>query len=233
MKNWLEWNGRRCTELGMYVLEQPPPTIPNERVTYTDVPGRSGSLTTLEDEDVYEDITLAAECMVSDPMRIPEIAAWLKGGGKVTFANREGGFYYARISNQIPFEKILRGNPHRRFSVNFRCKPFWYQNQVPPITVTASSYILNNPGSVYSEPTITVYGSGDMTLIINDTFVELSEIADKITINSEIQEAYSDDTLVNELMNGDFPRFKPGNNLISWSGDVQRLVIEPNWRYLV
>ena len=27
------------------------------------------------------------------------------------------------ISNQIPFEKILRGNPHCSFAVNFRCLP--------------------------------------------------------------------------------------------------------------
>jgi phage-related protein len=34
-------------------------------------------------------------------------------------------------------------------------------------------------------------------------------------------------------MDGEFPLLKPGNNLISWSGDVTSLVIQPNWRYLV
>ena len=53
MKDWFEWNGVRCTDHGIYVLEQPPPTIPKERVTYTDIPGRPGSLTTLEGDDVY------------------------------------------------------------------------------------------------------------------------------------------------------------------------------------
>ena len=55
MKDWFEWNGVRCTDHGIYVLEQPPPTMPNERVTYTDISGRPGSLTTLEGNDVYED----------------------------------------------------------------------------------------------------------------------------------------------------------------------------------
>ena len=40
------------------------------------------------------------------------------------------------------------------------------------------------------------------------------------------------ETLLNEKMEGDFPVLKPGDNLISWSGDVSRLVIVPNWRYL-
>ncbi len=91
-----------------------------------DLPGKPGSLTTLEGDDVYDDLTLTATCFIRDPALIPSIAAWLKGGGTVTFANRPGGFYHARVSNQIPFEKILRGNPHRSFAVNFRCSPpFW------------------------------------------------------------------------------------------------------------
>ena len=130
MNDWFEWKGVRSTEYGIHVLEQPPLTVPSERATFTDVPGRSGSLTTLEGDDVYDDMVLTATCLIANPSRISEIAAWLKGSGTVTFANRDGGFYYARVVNQIPFEKVLRGNPHRSFSVNFRCKPFWYLSGV-------------------------------------------------------------------------------------------------------
>ena len=233
MIDWFEWNGTRCTEYGIYVSEQPPVTIPQERSKQTTIPGRPGSLTTLEGDDVYDDLTLTATCFIRDPALIPSIASWLKGGGTVTFANRPGGFYQARISNQIPFEKILRGNPHRSFSVNFRCKPFWYENPGEPITLTAASNVLVNPGSAYSEPVIAVNGSGDITLIVNGEFIELTDIEGGITLNSEILEACHANTLMNEHMDGEFPRLKPGNNLISWSGDVTSLVIQPNWRYLV
>ena len=108
MNDWFEWNGKRCTEYGIHVSEQPPLTLPAERVTFTDVPGRSGSLTTLEGEDVYEDMVLTAQCFIQSSARVPEIAGWLRGSGTVTFANRPGGFYHARVVNQIPFEKILR-----------------------------------------------------------------------------------------------------------------------------
>lgn len=125
MNDWFEWNGKRCTEYGIHVSEQPPLTLPAERVTFTDVPGRSGSLTTTEGEYVYEDMVLTAQCFIESGARVPEIAAWLRGSGAVIFANRPEGYYEARIINQIPFEKILRGNPHLAFAVNFRCKPFW------------------------------------------------------------------------------------------------------------
>ena len=233
MQDWFEWNGTRCTEYGIYVSEQPSVTIPQERSTQTKIPGRPGTLTTLEGEDVYDEMTLTATCFIRDHALISSIAGWLKGGGKVTFANRPGGFYHARIANQIPFEKILRGNPHCSFAVNFRCSPpFWYASDVEDVEITTSSYVLVNPGSVYSEPIIQVFGSGDITLIINDSFIELEGIEGSITLNSVIQETYQGETLLNEKMEGEFPRLKPGNNLISWTGSVSRLVVTPNWRWL-
>ena len=232
LNDWFEWNGERSTEHGIFVSEQPPITVPKERSKQTTIPGRPGSLTTLEGDDVYDDLTLTATCFIRDPVLIPSIAGWLKGGGTVTFANRPSGFYHARISNQIPFEKILRGNPHRSFAVNFRCSPpFWYVNNPAEVTISNGSAVVVNPGSVYSEPIFHVYGSGDITLIVNDTFIELEGIEDSIVLNSVIQEAYQGETLLNEKMEGDFPVLKPGNNLISWSGDVSRVVIAPNWRF--
>ena len=196
------------------------------------VPGRPGSLTTLEGEDVYEDVVLTAQCFLADPMKIPAIAAWLKGSGKVAFANRQGGFYHARVANQISFEKILRGNPHRSFAVNFRCKPFWYQSNVESVTLTASTSTITNPGSVYSEPVITVYGSGDITLMVGTDIVELEGISGSITLDSQIHEAYSGTASMNSAMSGEFPVLKPGQNAISWTGDVTKVEISPNWRYL-
>ena len=202
--------------------------IPAERSTQTNVPGRPGSLTQLEGEDVYDDLILSATCFISDPAQIPAIAAWLKGSGTVTFANRTGGCYKARIANQIPFEKVLRGNPHCTFAVNFRCYPFFYADAAADITVTASGTIITNPGNVYAEPILT----GDITLMVGTTIVELEGISGNIVIDSALQEAYKGTTLMNDHMNGEFPVLKPGANAISWSGAVTRVVVRPNWRFL-
>jgi len=232
MNDWFIWNGVSCAQYGIYVSEQPPITIPSERATHTNVPGRPGSLTTLEGEDVYDDLVLTATCFLSDPSQIPSIAAWLKGSGTITFANRPGGFYYARVANQISFEKILRGNMHRAFAVNFRSKPFWYTENVEPITLTESGTFITNPGSVYSEPVITVYGSGDITLMVGTTVVELTGIDGSITLDTPLMEAYKDTTGMNGSMSGDFPTLAPGANAVSWNGNVTSVVIQLNWRYL-
>jgi len=236
LNNWFKWNGESCLNYGITVTELPPPTIPAERVTHTNVPGRAGSLTILEGDYVYDDVVLSCTCVISDLSKIPAIAGWLRGSGTVTFADREGGFYYATIANQIPFEKILRGNPHRMFTINFRCKPFWYEESPDPIILIAemeTSAILQNPGNVPSEPIIMIAGTGEITLMVNGTIIELSDMAGSITIDSQLQEAYNGTTSLNSRMSGDFPVLLPGQNAISWSGNVTNLVIEPNWRYLL
>ena len=87
--------------------------------------------------------------------------------------------------------------------------------------------------SVYSEPVITVYGSGDVTLMVGTTIVELEGISSSITLDSELQEAYSGTTGMNSAMSGEFPILKPGMNAISWTGEVTKVEVKPNWRYLV
>ena len=232
MNDWFEWNGARSTDYGIHIIE--PPTIfrAPERVSFTNVPGRPGSLTTLEDEDVYDDFILPLECTVADLSRLGEICAWLRGAGRLKLAVRPGGFYIARISNQIEFAKVLRNHENRTFTINFRCAPFWYAENVEKQTLTVSTSILENPGTVYSEPIITVYGSGEITLMVGLYIVELSEIEGRITLDCALQEAYDGDTAMNACMSGEFPRLVPGPNAISWSGEETKVEIAPNWRYL-
>lgn len=232
MKDWFEWNGKRSTTYGVHVIEPPAIIRPSERITFTNVPGRNGALTTLEGDNVYDDFIQPVECTVADLSRLPEICAWLKGSGTLTLAARPGGFYYARIANQIEFAKVLRNHENRVFTVNFRCKPFWYAANVQPIEVTKSGTFVTNPGSVFSEPVITVYGTGSISLMVGMTVVELENVPGSITLDTPLMEASSGFFSANSSMSGDFPTLLPGANAVSWAGNVTRVEIAPNWRYL-
>ena len=158
------------------------------------------------------------------------VVLWASKIGNTTFV--VGCVARVEIANQIPFEKVLRGNPHCTFAVNFRCYPFFYADAAADITVTASGTVITNPGSVYSEPILTVTGSGNITLMVGMTIVELENISGSIVIDSVLQEAYQGTSLMNDHMNGEFPVLKPGANAISWTGAVTKVVVRPNWRYL-
>ena len=106
--------------------------------------------------------------------------------------------------------------------------------------MTNLGYVPGRPGSltqlegddVYDDMILTVTGSGDITLMVGTTIVELENIFGSIVIDSVLQEAYQGSTLMNDHMNGEFPVLKPGTNAISWTGAVTKVVIRPNWRYL-
>ena len=233
MNDWFSWNGVKSTNYGVHITAQPSVIRPSERATFTNVPARSGSLTTLEADDVYDDFILPVECVVRDLSRIHEIGAWLKGAGTLRLAARPGGFFYARIANQIELVKVLRNHEHRTFTVNFRCQPFWYAEAVPTITLTTSPSTIPNPGNVSSEPVITVYGSGEITLMVGLTIVELEGISGSITLDGPLMEAYSGAESLNSNMSGYFPILTPGMNAVSWSGSVTKIEMQPNWRYLL
>jgi phage-related protein len=232
MNDWFSWNGVKSTGYGIHVTEQPSVIRPSERATFINVPGRIGSLTTLEADDVYDDFVLPMECAVSDLSRMTEIGGWLKGAGALELAERPGGFYYARVANQIEFAKVLRNHPHRTFTVNFRCQPFWYLKDVPNLTLTVSGSTITNLGNIASEPVVTVYGSGDITLMVGTTIMELEGVSGSITLDTPLMEAYSGITSLNGSMGGDFPVLVPGMNAVSWSGNVIKIEVRPNWRFL-
>ena len=233
MKDWFSWNGVKSTDYGIHITTQPSVIRASERATFTNVPARSGSLTTLEADDVYDDFILPVECAAKDLSRVHDIGAWLKGAGTLRLAARPGGFFYARIANQIEFAKVLRNHEHRTCTINFRCQPFWYAEAMPPITLTASGGTITNPGNVPSEPVITVYGSGEITLMVGLTIVELEGVSGSITLDTPLMEAYSDTTSMNNNMSGDFPTLAPRMNAVSWSGSVTKVEVRPNWRYLL
>ena len=232
LNTWFTWNGTRCTDYGIHVVRQPELIKPSERVSFTPVPGRSGTLTTLEGTDVYDDFLLTVECVVGDTSNLNSIFGWLKGSGKFTLANRQGGFYEAHIVNQISLEQILRGNPHRRFALNFRCQPFFYLSGVANISIPASGTCLTNPGSVFSEPVLKVTLTSDAQITMGGSYFELAGITGTVTVDTPLKETYKSYSSYTSKMSGDYPTLLPGENIITWSGGVTGIVITPNWRTL-
>ncbi len=232
MRDYITWKGINSHTVGITVTELPEIILPEERVTFTDIPGLSGSLSQTEGMDVYKDITLAVKCYCPfpTPQAVLTIAGYFRGSGRLELPNRPDGYYEARVVNQIQFAKILRGNAPRSFNVNFRCKPFLrlYSGETEQ-EVTSGSFLLN-PTGVQAKPLISITGSGDITLLVGTRIIQLSGIEDGIVLDSELQEAYYGNELKNTQMTGEFPVLGPGNTAISWTGgNVTKVKVTPRW----
>ena len=232
MKDYIIWKGINSRTVGITVTELPEIILPEERVTFTDVPGLSGSLAQTEGVDVYKDITLAVKCYVQNPtaQAVQAIASIFRGSGRLELPNRPEGYYEARVINQIPFAKILRGNTPRTFTVNFRCKPFLHLYSGETEQTVSSGDFLHNPTGVQAKPLITIVGSGDITLLVGTQIIQLNGIENGIVLDSELQEAYYGNTLLSSKMTGEYPVLGEGNTAISWTGGtVTGIKVMPRW----
>jgi predicted phage tail component-like protein len=222
-------------DFGIFITKRPTIPSPKRRVSYIDIPGRHSRLR--YDEGTFEDITIAVECTIKDRenllLKIDNIKSWLFGAGEsdLIFSFQPDKKYIAQVVNAIDFEQIFKYTS--MFPILFNCKPFKYATLNSILTITESGSFITNPGSIESKPVITVYGTGNIALIINDLEIELSDIENKIILNCGIEDCYDDEfNNLNSKMVGEFPALIPGSNNIQWTGNVEKIEILPNWRWL-
>lgn len=122
------------------------------------------------------------------------------------------------------------------FTINFILDPFMYELDNEPITVTSRTLIKNDGHKAL--PIITAQVSGTGRIFINDQEITIQNVNGTITIDSEMKNAYrkSPTGLIAENMNkhmiGHFPVLQHGENVVEFDGDIERLEIIPNRRWV-
>lgn len=240
MLDYFEFKGERCTDYGIRVTKLPPITLAEERLEHEKITGRSGDLTRKEGDAVFNSMVLPVECYVENIEMLDSMGAWLRGEGKLVLPNREGGYYVGHMVNQIELERIVKAFDDRTFTLNFHVQPYFNLDNSKDITITAASQVITNPGTVESEPRITIHGSGDFGITIGSQLVILKNITDGIIMDTVLQDALSLDEaqLLNGNMAGDFIRIPAGRSVLAWypfedddnPGRVTKIVITPRWR---
>lgn len=223
------YNGIDSRMMGVIVTAMPPTVRAAQRVESVKVPGRSGSLH--ETDGSYDNYTKTMECAIKNRQKIDDIAAWLTGSGEIIFSSEPDKVYRVTISNTISIAQMMR--TFQKFQVSFDTYPFKYSvNRFDEALEMEKPAVILGKGTVYSQPVITVYAAGAVTLTINGVDYPLGNVDDYVTINSEIEECYKSGLNMNNIFSADeFPRLEPGENAISWTGNVEKIEIQPNWRW--
>lgn len=227
---WFRFKETDSREYGILISSVPERVRPERRVKEIEIPGRSGNLT--QDEETYDAYVISMECSTRGSDRMDEIITWLNGAGDLTLSTEPDKVYQASIYNKISISDQIY--LYNSFLLQFKVQPFKYNINpfADELTLTAQT-IIRNGGTVYSEPIITVYGSGDITLTINEKDFPLYSVDGSITIDSEMMEVFKGTANQNSKYGGEtFPRLEVGENAISWTGNVSRVEIQPKWRWL-
>lgn len=150
----------------------------------------------------------------------------------IEFSYQLGSYFYADFSGAT----YNRNGMHAwKIDVKLIMQPFRYQKIVEPVVLTASSTI-NNLGTVYSEPIIEIEGDGDISLTIGRKTMYLS-IKTKATIDCRQgkQNIYNATGAVQNTLRkrGGFLEIPTGKVGVSFTGNVRKITIRPNWRYKI
>lgn len=153
-------------------------------------------------------------------------------GNQLEFSYQSDSLFYADL---LDTEIIPKGMYGWELSVKLDMQPFRYQKSVEPVVLTASGTI-NNPGTIYSEPIIDIEGDGDVSLTIGRKTMYLT-VNTKATIDCRQgkQNIYNATGAVQNTLRkrGGFLEIPTGKVGISFTGNVRKITIRPNWRYKI
>lgn len=235
-QSYFIWNNIDCRSMGIIMRGPAAIVRPEERVQHVEIPGRSGDLTELEGENIYNSYIQTVSFSVRRGYRVREVYKWLRGAGFVTFSGEPDRKQEARIIGAVTLNKVSRNLDNWAGDVQFYCQPLKQLLTDSPVQITSSGSAVQNTGDVESRPRIKATASGTSMVITaggNSLAIVNLTSGQDYYIDSEIMEVYNSDrsALLTKDSLGDFPTLQPGSNTITGSG-WSKLVIERRERFL-
>ena len=230
------WNGVDCRSMGITLTGPAPIVRPEERVRHVEIPGRSGDLTQLEGEEVFNSYIQTVTIHVKGGFRVREVYKWLRGSGYVTFSGEPEKRQQARIIGAVTLNKHSRNLDKWVGEVQFYCQPFKELLRPVDVEITNSGSVVRNNGDVTAKPLWKITASGTSVVIAcggRDLTVTNVSSGQVVLVDSEVMEilnADRTDTLTKNSLGG-FPVLAPGDNEVTGSG-WSKVVIEKRERYL-
>lgn len=221
-------------DLGIGVASLPSIPFSLEDIKEYKIQGRNGSL--IRKYGTYQDRKIVFDLVVinySDSAKAYNtISKWLYEieDNKLFYDKEDVYFKVKNISIDGLQKKAFYGEG--LFKVTFIVEPFLYYKENQEIEITSNTKIVSPEFAYDGVPEITVLGTGDITLLINNKKVLLEKVENSITINSQLMECYKDKENLNYRMYGEFPILNNGENTIDISGNIEKIIIKSNWRCL-
>lgn len=241
MEPYFVWNGVDSRQKGLWVLSYPPITKPPQRFQQVTIPGRPGTLTLLEGDDIYDQYVRELKIMPKPHVSMSSILSWLSGPGVVTFGHEPFRQQRAMVMEQ--FDLIHEFAGQRSATVRFLCEPFKsdiFKATYHTVDLTQESFMLQGDGDVKSYPTLLVTASGTVTVTVNGVDLAINDLSGETAhVDCSSRTTYTvqqtDDGTVNVPVttHGDYFSLNPhGENVITWTEGVTALTVYPEWRWL-
>lgn len=230
----ITFNGVDSSSFDMVVETPPNYEIPEKVYSITQVPGRNGDI--IIDTKAYKNVDRKYDIAIGArgakfASLASKIAEWLQSGNgyvRLEDSYDPDVFMLALYKDGLEILNILQ--QAGRASIAFHRKPQRFLKSGEKPIVFTSGGTLKNPTQYQSLPRIKIYGSNSGSVKIGKYEIKIEKIIDHVIVDSEIGDAFKDDSSSNllvELVNG-FPKLESVNE-ISFSGGITKVEIIPRW----
>lgn len=232
MRNFLLFNYKSTLDYGVGISGSGTFTAPKRDLETVSVPGRSGDLTM--DNGRYNNISVTYPCFIYKDFsrQFDDFRAYMMsqvGYKRLEDTYHPNEYRLGFVSSDLD-PKVGVLNRSGEFDLTFECMPQRFLKSGEEIFTFEEDSLIVNPTLYDAAPLIRVYGSG--TLGIGSNTITIADVSDYIDIDCDIQDAYYGSYNYNSkitLNSGEFPKFEPGTNGISISGDISKIEIKPRW----
>ena len=232
MTSFFTWGGETSSSKGLTIESCPRFGAGQRIVSKTTIPGKSGAL--VFDTGAFSNYTQSYEIWFRDKKSgmisaAKDIATWLLsplGYQKLEDSYDPDVFRMAVFTGPIEVENWML--TYGRATIEFDCMPQrWLKSGQTPITILSGQSILNQWQK--AKPLLIVSGNG--TLEINDSVIQISGTSGQYFIDCETENAYQNGISLNANLtveNNLFPVLRNGETQISFTG-IDSLQIVPRW----
>lgn len=232
MRSFFVWDGQTSVSKGLTIERCPTFGAGQRIVEKTTVPGKSGDL--VFDTGAFSNYNQGYEIWFRDKSAgmtsaAKSIATWLlspSGYQRLEDTYDPDVFRMAVYTGPMEIENWML--TYGRATLDFDCMPQrWLKSGEIPVSVKNGDVILNQWQK--TKPLLIVSGNG--TLEINDSVIQISGTSGQYFIDCETENAYQNGISLNANLtveNNLFPVLHNGETQISFTG-IDRLQIVPRW----
>lgn len=226
----IEVNGVSSDTVGVYVDTFPFPPMP-ERV-YQEYDAGNGSENNVYAESRYKDVQITLNLYLFDGEYNPNSIYEYLQGAKTLRSSRFPDYEY-RVKKVSGISPVTQNAGKRKLSVTFTCSPFRYAYDNPEEVLENGQYF-HNSGSIFSRPKWRIYNiRSPFFLNVNGEQFSINlSGGETVVVDTDRMIAYSGVDVVLSKTTGNLPLLATGSNQISWTGDVDRVTIQKNERWV-
>lgn len=191
----------------------------NQRINFHQIEGRDGELVeTTEVYDSYERNVV----LFSKTKEKYQLGSWLRGSGKLSFSDEDGGYYKATVK-EINTKKssVKKG---WWYEVTFHIQPFFWLKSGELYQKFTENTLIHNIYGIPTKPLIKLIGNGTVKISINDQEMKVNNVTKEVYIDVDKMICYDKDGLnKGKDMIGEYVQIGTEDNMIKLTNCIAEI----------